>query len=254
METISRRYEVHPRKEWTRMLSDAQWEVYGPVLREARKRGLPFALGGGFAIAAYTGQCRATKDLDIYIVHRDRDAMVDVVSSLGLRDYYEKLPYDRSWIYRSYTGDVIVDIIWAMANHRTEVDDDWLERGPDVELRGDRFQVIPAEEMVWDKLHVLQRDRCDWPDALNLLYAIGPDLDWEHLIERAGFDRPLLSAALWMLSYVSPGRARQLPDWLWDRLRVPPPPPGADVERHHVELLDRRPWFAIPETECLPSR
>ena len=253
-EQRQRAYGVHEQTAWTRMLTDEQWKVYGSVIQEARRRGLRSAIGGGFAVAAYTDQCRSTKDLDLYILHRDSDAMVEVLTSCGLADYYEKAPYDRSWIYRSYTGEIIVDIIWAMANQRVEVDEDWLLRGPEAPVRGETVSVIPAELMIWDKLHVMQRDRSDWPDVLNLLYTTGPELDWEYLMGRAGFDRALISGALWVFGYVSPGRAREIPAWVWDRLRVPLPPPGPDVDRHHVELLDRRPWFALADTECLPSR
>ena len=46
--------------------------------------------------------------------------------------------------------------------------------------------MIAPEELLWQKLYILQRDRCDWPDVLNLIYALGPLLDWEHLLEPPG--------------------------------------------------------------------
>src|SRR5258708_36980408 len=38
---------------------------YGEALRELSKLGLPFLLAGTYALSAYTGITRATKDLDI---------------------------------------------------------------------------------------------------------------------------------------------------------------------------------------------
>ena len=52
-------------------------------------RSLPFSLGGAFATASYTGLWRNTKDMDLYILPRDREAMIAVVGDLGLRDYFD---------------------------------------------------------------------------------------------------------------------------------------------------------------------
>jgi hypothetical protein len=39
---------------------------YAAALRELEKFGVPFLLGGTYAVSAYTGITRATKDLDIF--------------------------------------------------------------------------------------------------------------------------------------------------------------------------------------------
>jgi hypothetical protein len=213
------------------------WPLYSCVIREARARGISFAVGGGHAVAAYTQYRKPTKDIDLYILPADRDAMIDVLTSCGLEDYYAVLPYDRKWIYRSYRNDVIIDIMWAMPNQRTEVDLDWLVRGPEVDVNGARVRVLPAEELIWAKLYVLQRDRSDWPDILNLIYATGPALDWDHLLARVGEDAPLLFAVLSVFRWLSPERAQELPSWLWPRLCEDQ---GA---ARSPDLLDTRPWF-----------
>jgi hypothetical protein len=121
-----------------------------------------------------------------------------------MQDYFDTKPYDRNWIYRAHDGDVIVDSIWAMANKRAQVDRGWLERGPEIEMFGQNFRVVPPEELIWSKLYVLQRDRCDWPDILNLISATGSYLDWNHLLGRVEHDLPLIRG---LLSY-SPGFLR----------------------------------------------
>ena len=63
-------------------------------------------------------------------------------------------------------------------------------------FEGTPVRLVPAEEIVWAKLYVLQRDRADWPDIFNLLARCGPRLDWDHLVRRMGGDLPLLAAAL----------------------------------------------------------
>ena len=219
---------------------------------EARNRNLQFAVGGGLAAMTYAGQWRNTKDIDLYVLPRDREEMIGVVTALGLEDYYEKQAYDRKWIYRSYKDDTIVDIMWAMANQRAQVDEAWLN-GPEVEAGEERFRLLAAEEELWCKLYVLQRDRCDWPDALNLLYGVGPELDWHRLISRVAEDRALLSGLLSTFVWLCAERARELPGWIWREVGVSAPGAagGLEMARDHARLLDSRPWFtpALEENE-----
>src|SRR5689334_12026656 len=177
--------------EWPKQIPDAEWQVYSRVMEEADARGIPFALGGGFAVAHYTGYWRDTKDLDLYVLPEYRDRMIQMVTDLGLHDYFETKGYDRWWIYRACDEGTIVDIIWAMANHRQEIDDLWMS-GPTTVLLGREVRVLPAAALLWDKLYILQRDRCDWPDLLNLLYCTGASVDWEYMLRRIGEDVPLL--------------------------------------------------------------
>jgi hypothetical protein len=91
----------------------------------------------------------------------------------------------------------------------------------------------------------MQRDRCDWPDVLNLLHAAGSEIRWEYVVRRMGADAALLAGILAVFAWIAPGRARELPPWLWRRLGLDGPgPAGAvDIEKARVDLLDRRPWF-----------
>jgi hypothetical protein len=242
--------ETHTRTQttWAQRIADPQWETYSRVIDAAHAAGIPFALGGAFALATQTGRWRDTKDLDIYVLPHDRQRMIDLTASLGMTDYYEKLPYDRWWIYRSTNGQTIIDIIWAMANHRAQIDCLWMS-GPEVEIRGRYVKVLPAEALLWDKLYIMQRDRCDWPDVMNLLGAVGKDIDWEYVVERMGDDVPLLAGALSVYRWMAPGRAGELPGWLWEWLRLPATAGGSlpEVDTRRVSLLDTRAWFGDEE-------
>lgn len=192
----------------------------------------------------YVGQWRNTKDLDLYIEKSKRNEMVQMLSALGLRDYYEKLPYDRQWIYRSYADDTIVDVIWAMANQRAQVDEEWL-RGPDAEADGEHFRLLPPEALLWSKLYVLQHERCDWPDILNLVQEVGPVMNWRCLLQRVAEDAPLVRSLLTIFAWLSPNRARELPAWIWKELQVDIPADTADaaIVKKRARILDSRPWF-----------
>ena len=236
--------ERHP-ADSTNVVDEAQWALYESVMDAAAQANIPFAIGGAFGLATYTGLTRNSKDLDLYVLPSDRARAIDVVTMLGLTDYFDQLPYQRHWIYRGTLNGTIVDIIWAMANRRSQVDSWWMS-GPSVQLRGRTVKVLPAEVILRDKLYIMQRERCDWPDILNLLYFAGQELDWEELLKRLGEDLPLLSAALGVFRWLSPGMAARFPDWLWDAVRLPAHQinSGPEIMPERVAWLDTRPWYA----------
>jgi hypothetical protein len=252
MTTVSAEKRIHP-ADWAGQIQNTQWDIYEAVLDAAMAARIPFALGGAFGLAAYIGKWRNTKDLDLYILPGHRERMVALLTELGLHDYYDEAPYDRAWIYRAVTAGTILDVIWAMANQRTRVDEWWMT-GPEVEIRGRTVKVAPAEAILWDKLYIMQRQRCDWPDILNLLYEQNVDLDWLEIVKRLDDDIPLLTGALSVFQWLSPGVAVRLPEWLWDRVHLPAPPLSTprggrlpEVDRARAALLDTRQWYAREE-------
>jgi hypothetical protein len=227
------------------------WPIYKCVMGKARESGIPFAIGGGMAVASYTIHRQSTKDIDLYVQPHDRDRMIELVHECGLKDYYEVQPYDRKWIYRSYSGDdAIVDVMWAMPNQRAQVDAEWLRRARELEVFGETVRILPPEELIWAKLYVLQRDRCDWPDIINLIHATADELDWDHLVRRVGDDAPLLGAVLTVFRWLCPERAGHLPGRIWHRLAESVKKNGTPIPRH--DLLDTRPWF-VPAIEHAPQ-
>lgn len=254
----ARRLTVRPRKKnhrrgvqkprlqfaWTQAMSEAQWETYRSALDAVRSSGVDVLLGGGFALAIYTGRWRNTKDIDFYIRKSDREAAVAALTHAGFEDYYSVLPYDRKWIYRSTRDGVIVDIIWAMANQRAQVDQLWFDRATPISIRGEAIRVVPLEEFIWCKLYILQRDHCDWTDVLNAIHAAAALIDWRHLLARLEEDWPLLKALLSVYGWICPKRAQKLPGWLRRRLRLDAVQPSKTEERRRIRLLDSRGWFA----------
>lgn len=237
-------FSVNP--TWASIVPDDQWSAYLDAIRVTRKTGAQFLLGGAFGLAGYTGRWRNTKDLDFFVLPSDKDKVVDALTKIGFEDYYSTLAYDRGWIYRAVRKDVIVDVIWQTPNRRSVVDDEWFARARPVVLRDEKLFVIPAEELLSIKLYVLQRDRCDWPDLINLLYRAGGTLDWDHVLNRLGSDRGLLAGLLQVFNWVAPAEAKEIPANI-RKLFCLPDASSADLEVPDTErkgLLDSRPWFA----------
>jgi hypothetical protein len=233
-----------PRVEWD-LIAEREWAVYREVIHQARSLGIWCAFGGAFATAVYTGQLRNTKDFDLYILPQDYGRMIEALRRAGLQDHYDRLPYDRSWIYRASREDIIVDAIWQMANARAAVDQQWLTLGPEVVIRGERLRAIPVEELLWTKLYVLQRERSDWPDVLNLVHAQARGMDWDRLIHRLEADSPLLRAVLLLYRWLVPERD-DIPAKVWARLELPDrSEAGVELTRQRAALLDSRPWFRL---------
>jgi hypothetical protein len=226
------------------ILADEEWKLYQSVMALASKRGLPFVIGGGLAFSAYSGRYRNTKDMDVMVTPDTRDAMIQTVSDCGFVDYHDELPYDRSWIYRGHRDGVIFDTIWCMPNHRAEVDPLWMERGWPITIRGMQLRLLAPEELLWGKLYVVQRDRCDWPDILNIVHGVGRKMDWQYLFDRIGEDLPVLSGVMGVFRWMCPAAAQSLPDWIWPKLALAPPDPeSGPSDCGRSQVLDGRNWF-----------
>src|ERR1041385_5422288 len=131
---------------WAEAISNEDWEVYRAAIKTLLAAEIPFMLGGGFALATFTGRWRDTKDIDFYIHAYDAQAAVAALTRAGFADYYAQRAYDRKWIYRSTRSGVIVDIIWSMANQRAQVDDLWFQHASPILIRGEKLHVLPLEE------------------------------------------------------------------------------------------------------------
>lgn len=235
---------------WTDIIPVGQWSNYRLAIEAARNAGIRFLLGGGFGLAVFAGRWRNTKDIDFYILERDREAMIAALSNIGFVDYYDQKPYDPGWIYRSTKDNVIVDVIWSMANRRAEVDELWFEHAPSIIIREETMQMVPVEELLWCKLYIMQRDHCDWTDAFNLIHAAADVMDWDRLIGRLGEDLPLLKAVLTVYAWMCPGRAAKLPARLRRMLHLNiPEGETKDCRTERIKLLDSRKWFAAFQPE-----
>lgn len=239
---------------WANVIAQEEWATYREAMETVRATGIKFMLGGGFALAAYTGRWRATKDIDIYLHPECRHTAIEALNAAGFKDYYNEKPYERHWIYRSTRDGVIVDIIWSMANQRAQVDAEWLERSTPITIRSQTVLIMPAEEFIWAKLYIMQRDHCDWTDIFNLLHAYGPQVEWDHLIERLGEDVMLLKGMLTTYAWLSPNDVLKLPTSLWEKLELPQPVrAGPPPKFNRIRLLDTRDWFVgfLPEDKKL---
>jgi hypothetical protein len=219
--------------------------VYGQLLETADKNGLRLAIGGGLALSAYSGYVRNTKDMDIYVVEADHKKLMKLMVEQGFAEY-NAVDYDPTWSYRGTRRGFVVDLLWRMLNGRGAVDEVWTTKGWELQVRGVNLRLIPPEELIWSKLYILRRERADWPDILNIIFAQGPELNWERLLMRVGEDRPLLTSLMTLFCWMCPGRAAAMPRMIWEHLGMELGPPQTDgplIDRARTTLFRADDWF-----------
>jgi len=169
---------------------------------------VPFLVGGGFALAVWTGIVRDTKDLDLFVHPRDFERLLAVLDDAGFRT---QITFTH-WLGKALgPGGEVIDFIFGSGNGACPVDDGWFDHATEAVVLGRTLPVVPVEEMIWQKSFILERDRCDVADVAHLIQRQGDKLDWDRLMARFGDDAEVLLAQLVLFSYALPA----------DRARVP---------------------------------
>lgn len=202
---------------------------YRDVLATLSEERVPFLLGGGYAMRHWTGISRDSKDLDLFVTEDDCPRALAAMSARG---YLTATPFPH-WLAKIYCEDLYVDVIFNSGNGLTRVDKVWFEHAVDGRLLGVPVKICPAEETLWSKSFVIERERCDAADVAHLLRARGDKLDWDRLIARFGEHRRVLFAHLVLFGFIYPGEAHRVPrrvlDELYASLSNERPPANEDL-------------------------
>ncbi len=168
---------------------------------------VPFLVGGAYAFAYYTGIVRHTKDLDLFVRPTDAPAVLRLFSQAGFRT---ELVFSH-WLGKVFAGEDFIDIIFNSGNGVCNVDEDWFRHGVGGEVFGKHVTLMPAEEMIWQKAYIMERERFDGADVIHLLRARGSRLDWDRLLRRFGRDGRILLSHLVLFGFVYPGHRDIIP-------------------------------------------
>lgn len=175
---------------------------------------VPFLVGGAYALARYTGIERHTKDFDLFLRKSDFERATKVLSEAG---YKTELTYPH-WIGKAYQDEDFVDLIFSAGNGVATVDDLWFEYAVPETVLGVRVGLIPAEEMIWSKGLIMERERFDGADVAHVIKNVGLELDWKRLIARYAEHWRALYAHLILYGFVYPSRRSNVPRWVMDEL------------------------------------
>lgn len=189
-------------------------DFYRHALTLLEQNDVPFLVGGAYAFARYTGIERDTKDFDIFIRRRDFIRAAAVLQKAG----YESDMKFSHWLGKAFHGDAFIDLIFSSGNGIATVDDVWFERAVPGRVLGLDVQLIPAEEMIWSKGLIMERERFDGADVAHLILAVGEKLDWKRILERFGPHWRALYAHLILFGFIYPAHRTNVPAWVMDEL------------------------------------
>ena len=183
---------------------------YRSMIEALRSTDVPFLVGGAYAFARYTGIERHTKDFDVFVRESDVER---TLAALGRAGCVTELTFPH-WLGKAYCGDDFIDVIFSSGNGLVSVDEEWFAHAVAEEVLGLLVKLVPAEEMLWSKAFVMERERYDGADITHLLRATAAVLDWPRVLRRFGEHWRVLLSHLILFGYVYPAEARQIPDWL----------------------------------------
>lgn len=200
---------------------------YRQSLEELRALNIPFLLAGTYAVSAYTGITRATKDLDIFCKAGDYPRILGHFRRLG----FEIAVEDERWIAKVFKGQYFFDVIFASSNGTMPVSDSWFEQAREVEVLGVPVRIIAPTELLWSKAFIQVRHRYDGGDVAHVILKQHDQIDWQRLLSYMEQYWEVLLTHLLNFRFIYPSERDRIPRWLLDelldrmhqQLEVPPP-------------------------------
>jgi len=206
---------------------------YAQVLRELAGLSVPFMLSGTYAVAAYTGISRPTKDLDIFCKAGDLPRILGHFQDLGYQIEIE----DERWIGKVRRGELFFDVIFASSNGTMPVNDQWFEEARRVEVLGTLVRIVAPTELLWSKAFIQLRHRYDGPDVAHVILRKHDEIDWRRLLSYMEAHWEVLLIHLLNFRWIYPSERDHVPRWLLDellerlRLQLDLPPPQMKICR-----------------------
>jgi hypothetical protein len=191
------------------MLDPKTRDFFHRAIANLERDGVPFLVGGAYALERYTGLARHTKDFDVFVRPADVRRALDAFAAIGLRT---DLTFPH-WLGKAFgDGDAFVDVIFRSGNGVAEVDDEWFAHAVPAEVFGASVGLCPPEEVIWQKAYIQERERFDGADVMHLIRARSDRLDWPRLVRRFGDHWRILLAHLITFGFVYPSERDKVPE------------------------------------------
>jgi hypothetical protein len=154
-------------------------------LRQALKRtavalkesGVPFALSGSYAAWA-RGAPEPSHDVDFVVPEDEAQRVADHLSGQGMR--VEKPAED--WLFKVYTDGAMVDLLFRANGVPVRAED--LADVECLDVISVWMPVLPATELVVQKMRALDERYCDLGAVIPLARALREQVDWAEVRDR----------------------------------------------------------------------
>lgn len=204
---------LQPKAEPTLLNPEAEG-FYAEAIRQLASSGVPFLLAGTYAVSAYTGISRQTKDIDVFCKPGDYPQILSYFKRLGYRIAIE----DDRWLAKVFKGRVFLDVIFASSNGAIPIDERWFEHARQSTIFGTAVNVIGPTELVWSKCFIQARDRYDGSDVVHIILRASDQIDWSRLLHYMDAHWEVLLIHLLNFQWIYPSERSKLPEWLMDEL------------------------------------
>lgn len=223
-------------------------DFYKEILQVLADSNIRYMVGGTFALKMYTGILGSPKDMDIFCLPEDFPRILNAFSDNGFETEYT----DARWLGKIHKGERYTDIIFSSVNQSFVIDDDWYRFATRSDLFGYPVLYIPAEELLWSKMFVQNRERYDGADINHLILRYGEKMDWHRLWKRVEPYWLIFYTHLLLFRFIYPSEKNIVPEWLMETLRerqaqedkLPPPQekicrgPLIDQTQYRIDVID----------------
>ncbi len=151
---------------------------YAEVLKTLKESKFTFMVAGGFAVNAYTGLRRPTKDIDIFVKAGDYPKILNKFTSLG----YKTQVSDERWIAKIFQAKFYVDLIFGSSNLVAPVTDDWFKESKTARFFNYEVKIPSVTDLIWSKVFIQNRERFDGADVAHLILVKHQEINWERLL------------------------------------------------------------------------
>jgi hypothetical protein len=187
---------------------------YTESLRLLVESGIPFLLSGTYAVSAYTGLVRPTKDLDVFCKAGDYPKILAWFQARGYRAEVE----DERWIAKVWQDDHFFDVIYNMSNATVPVTDDWFKGTHTICVYGTDVKITPPTELIWSKVFIQDRYRYDGADIAHVILKKHEEIDWKRLLAYLEPYWEVLLIHLLNFRFAYPTERAAVPKWLMEEL------------------------------------
>jgi hypothetical protein len=187
---------------------------YRDVIDALTASDVAFLVGGTYAMNTHACVSRETKDLDLFLRREDWPAAAAALERVGIG---AELTFPH-WLGKAHGGDRFVDLVFGGANGVARVDDGWFAHASPTTIFGAPALICPAEEMIWSKAFLMERERYDGADVAHLIRGTRGRLDWTRLLGRFGADWRVLLAHVSIFGFIYPGERDTVPAWVTQEL------------------------------------
>lgn len=187
---------------------------YTESLKLLKESGIPFLLSGTFAVAAFTGITRPTKDIDVFCKAGDYPKILAYFQERGYRTDVE----DERWIAKVWQEKHFFDVIFNMSNATVPVTDDWFLGEDTVEVYGVECKITPPTELIWSKMFIQDRYRYDGADIAHVILKKADAIDWPRLLRNMEPYWEVLLTHLLNFRFIYPTERDNVPRWLMEEL------------------------------------